>query len=89
MFTLDVNSCQFDSKNNIIVFKVKDSYADSNGTQWTLCEINRIIRNQESRTPLIINSYLNMIIITQVAMNQAVNLNAVVVANKGKFHCFW
>ncbi|CAG9794076.1 unnamed protein product [Diatraea saccharalis] len=47
--------------------QVKDSYADNNGTEWILCDSNRSKRKVESSAPLVINSYLHVLTVTQHA----------------------
>ncbi|GBP19480.1 Protocadherin Fat 1 [Eumeta japonica] len=67
--------------------EVVDSYTDNNGTRWILCEIGRHRRKIESATPLLINSYLHSLIITQVAGDQGVGLNvSVLVSEDSNYH---
>ncbi|XP_063382141.1 cubilin-like [Cydia fagiglandana] len=60
--------------------EVKDSYTDNNGTQWTLCEADRAKRRTE--TPLVINSYLHSLTVTQCAGENGVHMDVALLVNK-------
>ncbi|XP_049809059.1 uncharacterized protein LOC126252230 [Schistocerca nitens] len=53
------------------ILEVRDSYADSNGTAWLLCEAQNV-------PPLAIASYLNTLTVRQRGSDRGVTLNATV-----------
>lgn len=71
-----------------ILFQVKDSYTDNNGTQWTLCEVDRSKRKMEPSVPLVIHSYLHSLTVTQFSGDSGVNIDASLLVNKGNKQYF-
>lgn len=67
----------------IDISQVKDSYTDNNGTRWTLCEIDRSKRKLEPSAPLIINSYLHSLMVTQHSGERGANMDVSLIVNKG------
>ncbi|KAG7295880.1 hypothetical protein JYU34_020964 [Plutella xylostella] len=62
--------------------EVKDSYTDHNGTQWTLCDVDRTRRKVEQGAPLVINSYLHSLIVTQHSGELGVDMDVTIIVNK-------
>ncbi|XP_037294854.1 uncharacterized protein LOC115449546 [Manduca sexta] len=62
--------------------EVKDSYTDYNGTEWTLCEVDRRKRKLEPMAPLIINSYLHSLVVTQHSGERGMNMDVALVVNQ-------
>ncbi|XP_013171904.1 PREDICTED: cubilin-like [Papilio xuthus] len=62
--------------------EVKDSYTDNNGTEWTLCEVGRGSRMAESSAPLVINSYLHSLAVTQHAGDRGVSIDVLLLVRK-------
>ncbi|RVE40046.1 hypothetical protein evm_015304 [Chilo suppressalis] len=66
--------------------QVKDSYTDNNGTEWILCQSPRRKRKVEANAPLVINSYLHALTVTQHAGDRAIHIDISVNVNKGTHH---
>lgn len=64
---------------------MKDSYTDNNGTKWTLCSIERSKRKVEPRAPLVINSYLHSLTVTQHIGQNGVNMDILLIVHNGNF----
>lgn len=68
----------------MLPLQVKDSYTDNNGTQWTLCEMERNKRKIEVTAPLVIHSYLHALTVTQFAGDKGINMDVSLLVNKGR-----
>ncbi|CAH4032974.1 unnamed protein product [Pieris brassicae] len=62
--------------------EVQDSYTDNNGTTWMLCENNRLTRSSEATVPLVINSYLHTLVVTQHSAERPVNIDVSLIVKK-------
>lgn len=59
--------------------EVRDSYADTNGSAWTLCEAA-----DANAAPFVITSYLNTLQLWQRGLDAGVTLNATIQPIRGR-----